>query len=390
MVALRRLPPRSLAFDLSAAGVLFLLVLVPAVLAGPIEVIILVLLCGALAIRRLSPGLALSVAWLAAILQMVLRRDASPIDLLILGVLYATAAHGERFVRWAGLASAGLGAVVAAAYLAFLQPALAATPAAAWEAGGSATVFAFYAVGLLALLGLSWTLGLLARTARLARAGRLESRISQERARYEVAVEQERTRIARDMHDVVAHSLAVVIAQADGARYVGRSQPEAQGDALATIASTARTALSEVRVLLGELRHPAGQSPQPGLSDLAALVEQFRASGMPLRVEAHGEPIDLGAGHEIAAYRIAQEALTNALRHGTKGAPVVLTLRWEDDALHLRVENRSSDAWTGVGGGHGLAGMRERASLAGGTLDAAAADGSFTVRAVIPGREGNG
>ena len=384
MAHFRRLPARSLVFDLCAAAVVFLVLLVPAARVSPIDVILLTVLCGALSIRRISPALALGVAWIAAIVQMSVRLDPSTLDVPILGILYATSAYGERLMRWVGLASAGLGALVAAAYITFVQPTFRAASVDPFDSGHAWIVFAFVAVGLLGLLGLSWTLGLLARTVRLARAGRLESRISQERARYEVAVEQERTRIARDMHDVVAHSLAVVIAQADGARYVGASQPEAQGKALATIATTARTALSEVRVLLGELRHTAGESPQPDLSDLTPLVEQFRASGMPLLVAVHGDPIPLGAGHEIAAYRIAQEALTNALRHGAPGAPVDLTLTWETDALHLRVVNAAPDGGGGVGGGHGLPGMHERASLVGGTLDARAAEGRFTVDALIP------
>ncbi|MET0976410.1 MAG: histidine kinase [Leifsonia sp.] len=395
---IRSLPTRSIVFDLVAAGLLLSVSLPVTLTQGPAAVIALVVLCAALAIRRISPALAIAVAWAGAIIQMVTLSDPGSADVAILAVLYATAAYGSRAIRWVGLASAGLGAVIATLYLVVVQPAL--RP----EGGtvgplpdGSRTwfVIAFFGISALALLGLSWTLGLLVRTARNARTARVEARIRQERAQYEVAVEQERTRIARDMHDVVAHSLAVVIAQADGARYAAAVDPAAQSSALATIATTARAALVEVRLLLAELRHDGVDGPQPVLDDIDRLVEQMRDAGMHIVVRRSGERRALGAGHEIAAYRIVQEALTNALRHGAPGSPVLLDLAWTDGALELGIENAvdpvdAGTARSGAGSsavGHGLPGMRERAALAGGSVVASpVADdpGRFSVVATIP------
>ncbi|MEL4318191.1 histidine kinase [Leifsonia sp. YIM 134122] len=393
---IRRLPGRSLAFDLSAAVILFLPAFTVHNAQGVASTVALVVLCLALAIRRVSPGLALAVAWLGAIVQLATVSDPGAGDIAILGVLYATAAYGSRLVRWLGLASAVLGAVVATVYLVFLQPQWRADPTIVEPTVDGSRAFIlvlFLGVSALALLGLSWTLGTLVRTTRASRAARVEARIADERSRYEVAVEQERTRIARDMHDVVAHSLAVVIAQADGARYAASVGPESrdlQSAALATIAGTARTALGDVRLLLAELRHDGSDSPQPRLDDIDALVEQLRATGMTIEVVPSGEPRALGAGHEIAAYRIVQEALTNALRHGEPDTPVRLDLAWRDDALSIRVQNvvRADAALqAGASFGHGLPGMQERAALAGGTLSAGRSEtdpSRFLVEASIP------
>ncbi|TFV99241.1 sensor histidine kinase [Leifsonia flava] len=394
---IRRLPARSLAFDLSAAVILFLVSLGVTAAQGAASVVALVVLCSALAIRRVSPALALTVAWLGAVLQLVTLSDPGAGDIAICGVLYATAAYGSRLVRWLGLGSAVLGTIIATTYLVVVQPALrgqdTATIVQPTDGSRIWIITLFFGIGILALLGLSWTLGLLARTVALSRTARVEARIADERAQYEVAVEQERTRIARDMHDVVAHSLAVVIAQADGARYAASVDPsssDVQGDALVTIAQTARTALGNVRLLLAELRHDASDSPQPRLEDIDVLVEQLRATGMNVEVTRQGEPQRLGAGQEIAAYRIVQEALTNALRHGEPEAPVLLELGWRDDALAIHVENavRPDAATLPVTAfGHGLPGMRERATLAGGTLLARRSEADptrFVVEATIP------
>lgn len=394
------LPRRSLWFDLGAAVLLVLVALPVALSQGIASVLALIVLGVALALRRLSPGVALAVAWVGAVVQMATVSDPGLSDAAILGVLYATAAYGTRLVRWLGLASAIAGAVISTAYLVLVQPALrgaATSTVGPLAEDGARTWFVllFFSVAALALLGLSWTLGLLVRTVRLSRAARIEARILQERVEYEVVVEQERTRIARDMHDVVAHSLAVVIAQADGARYASAADPAAQSAALVTIAGTARAALGDVRLLLAELRHDAADGPQPVLADIDRLVEQMRQAGMPIEVDRAGEPVPLGAGHEIAAYRIVQEALTNALRHGRGGAPVTLRLDWTPEGLGIAVENAvvpadrpaPAPAPAGPAVGHGLPGMRERAALAGGSLTAelhGEPPERFAVHAVIP------
>ncbi|KAF2412338.1 sensor histidine kinase [Microbacterium sp. B35-04] len=344
------------------------------------------LFSAALALRRLSPALALGIAWIGALVQMGLGRPPSFSDVAICAVLYATAAYGSRLVYWAGFASAIVGALVITVYL-FAGPVFAGG-GLSWETLPLALVLL---VAAAFALGLSWTVGALVRTAVRAR----ENREAQQRAEAETVAEQERVRIARDMHDVVAHSLAVVIAQADGARYAAAADPAVATDALATISTTARSALADVRLLLGQLRHRQGDGPQPTIGDLEELYAQVRAAGVQLRVDvdpapqpssaegrpAEGEP---AAAVQLAVYRILQEALTNSLRHGAPGGPVDVHLGWLADRVELDVRNPIVPGTQPGRFGHGLIGMRERAQLAGGRLDAADEFGAFTVRAHIP------
>lgn len=383
--------------DIVLAGVFGLACLPFALLGNAVDLVVLVGFVGALAVRRLSPGWSLGIAWAAAVLQMVALRDLQLYDAAVLGVLYSTAAHGGRVVKWAGLASAGVGAVVATVYLGILKPALdgAAFIAAPGDAFGVTFMLGFLFVAAIAVLVLAWTAGLLARSVRDSReVRRREDLANRERAlvEYRYAVEQERNRIARDMHDVVAHSLAVVIAQADGARFAARTRPETAAGALDTIAGVARGALGDVRVLLAELRHDETDAPQPVLDDLDGLLERVRAAGLDVRFTERGERLPLGTGHQIAVYRIAQEGLTNALRHGDVAAPADVRLDWDDGGVGLEVDNAMrADAAPGESHGvrHGIPGMRERAQLAGGSLTAEAGeDGIFRVRARIPAQPG--
>ena len=364
----RRLTPAQLTFDIAIAALCFLI-------RGTMTFdapVIWVFMAGALAIRRLSPGLALAVAWAGAVLQMALTVGPDVSNIAILAVLFATARYGSARVRWLGLASAIGGAVIASAYT-VLVPGIfgPADSVPAFLRGFSVSL-----IGALAVLGLSWTLGLLWRTWDTARQNRRD-KLAAEQA---TVVEQERNRIARDMHDVIAHSLAVVIAQSDGGRY--SAGLEAKDAALTTISSTAREALADVRLLLGQLRHSQETGPQPMLADLDRLVEQLRASGLTIRFAQEGEPVPLPAGKQLAIYRIVQEGLTNALRHGVADDTVDLLIEWSREAVTITIENTAS----GEPGpqGHGLAGMHERALLVGGTFRAAPDDGRFVVSATIP------
>ncbi|HWR84768.1 MAG TPA: histidine kinase [Rhodoglobus sp.] len=378
---IRPLTAPQLAFDVGIAGLAVVLRLVFGFTDLGMGLAIL-LLGAAFAMRRLSPEIALGLAWLGAIVQMAGANPPDPADLAILAVLYSTARYGEGWVRWLGLASAGVGAIVASVYLALqgvslstasLSDALAEAPRVL-VAGG------FLFIASVTTLGLSWTIGQLARTWDDAE----RQRRAKAEAEQEVIIEQERNRIARDMHDVVAHSLAVVVAQADGARYA--KDAGAKDAALATISGTAREALADVRLLLAQLRHQQEAGPQPVLDDLDRLVDQLRASGLTVEVHGEGEPVALATGRQLAVYRIAQEALTNALRHGDTRRPVRLRMRWHADALELSVTSALGDGEPGSGG-HGVPGMRERAVLVGGTLDAGPEDGAWVVRARIPVRE---
>ena len=378
--------------DVVLALVFAVLCLPFAWIGGAPDLVVLVIFTGALVVRRLAPAWSLGIAWSAALLQMGMLRDLQLYDAAVLGVLYSTAAHGGRIVKWLGLASAGVGALLATGYLAVAKPLF--DQAAPVGDNVLSTLFTagFLLVASIAVLVLAWTAGLLVRSVRDGREVRRREEVAnRERAlvEYRYVVEQERNRIARDMHDVVAHSLAVVIAQADGARFAARTRPGAAVDALDTISGVARGALGDVRLLLAELRHHESDAPQPVLDDLGGLVDRVRSAGLDVRFAESGERLPLGTGHQIAVYRIVQEGLTNALRHGDSSAPVDLVLQWDDAGVDLEVVNtlRPDAAATDSAPAfrHGIPGMRERAQLAGGTLRAeAGADRMFRLAARIP------
>jgi signal transduction histidine kinase len=389
----RTVSRRTLGIDASIAGAFFVFALVVDSQGGLGGLVVLVGFTAALVVRRLSPGLALTIAWITALAQMLGGLTVLSSNLAVLAVLYVTSAYAERVVRWAGLVSVGVGALLAAAYLTVGQQASASISEIVAQGGSVAgLVWSFVAtfVATVAVLGLSWTLGLLMRTWKTAR----DSRLNQHRAVEEqrvaqrtVVVEQERNRIARDMHDVVAHSLAVVIAQADGARYARAQNPEAVDEALTTISTTARDALGDVRILLTRLRQDIADGPQPVLADLDRLVAQMRGTGLDIEWTTTGSPTTLGSGAQLAVYRIVQEALTNALRHGDAGRAVYLSLAWTDGWVAVTIDNAvSTRAAADASGelGHGLPGMRERALLAGGSLTAESIGGRFIVAAKLP------
>lgn len=336
----------------------------------------------ALGLRRWSPPIALALAWVLAIAQMLLGLPPLPANVAIFGILYVTAAYGSRLLFWLGFGSALLGAAVITVYL-IIPPLISGgwTLVGAIERNLLLGITVFFSAALALLL--SWTVGALVRTAFRAR----DNQLAQERAEAEIAVEAERNRIARDMHDVVAHSLAVVIAQADGARYAASADPVVSTAALGQIAATARSALSDVRLLLTQLRHSEAEGPQPTIADLEQLYAQVRGAGVDLRVDVDPLPRqEPPAAVQLATYRILQEALTNALRHGDGGA-VDVRLAWHPDRVHIEVVNGRGDAQADSGGrsGHGIIGMGERAGLVGGTVTAAPnAQGQFVVSARLP------
>ncbi|WEO79095.1 histidine kinase [Cryobacterium sp. SO2] len=391
----RPLSRRTLAIDLGIAGAFGLVGILFDPRSSLLSLAVLIGLTAALAVRRLSPALALTVAWVTALIQMLGGLPVLGTDVAILAVLYATAAYADRFVRWAGLVSVGVGALLAAGYLSIVLRGVTSLDATMTQADIADIVWSLVAIFIasLAVLGLSWTLGLLMRTWHTARDGRLsQSKAVEEQrlAQRSVVVEQERNRIARDMHDVVAHSLAVVIAQADGARYARAQNPEAVDLALSTISTTARDALGDVRILLTRLRQDDAAGPQPVLADLDRLVAQMRSTGLDIEWTTTGTPTTLGSGAQLAVYRIVQEALTNALRHGDAGRAVYLSLAWTDGWVAVTIDNAVSttpltDQSDQAGEiGHGLPGMRERALLAGGSLAAESIGGRFIVAARLP------
>ncbi len=237
-----------------------------------------------------------------------------------------------------------------------------------------------------------------------ARAERAE-RSREERARRAVA--EERARIARELHDVVAHQMTVITLQADGARRVARGGDPRVIGALDTITATGKSALTEMRRMVGLLRTPeadnghrddaARLAPMPGLRDLDDLLERVEAAGMPVGVEVRGNDRRLDDGAELSAYRVVQEALTNAMRHGGPGVTARVTVSYGDDGLALVVDDsgrgattwsedsRATESPSSSNGGHGLVGLRERIAVHGGEFEAGPRPGGgFRVRATIP------
>jgi signal transduction histidine kinase len=247
-------------------------------------------------------------------------------------------------------------------------------------------------VAVTVLYGGSWLVGQMVRqrtreaAEHAARADRAE-REREERAAHAVA--EERTRIARELHDVVAHSISVIAVQTQAVRR--RLDPALDREVadLRAVETTARQAMAEMRRLFGVLRadteRPALE-PQPGLDQLDRLVAAARTAGTPVDVTVEGEPVPLPPGLDLAAYRIVQEALTNARRHAP-GSPVRLRLGYTGGGLEVTVENDGTTPPRPDGGGFGLVGMRERVALYGGELEAGPTAHGFRVHAGLPFRE---
>ncbi|MGY1824080.1 sensor histidine kinase [Geodermatophilus sp. SYSU D00079] len=371
-----------------AALVWFLTVLLPYRSYWPAEATALVvgtLLVAPLAWRRRRPVRAAGVVIAAGLLELVVVEDFLAANVAALLTVYALAAYAPRWAGRAGLAVGLLGAVLAALRYFSLGASDALLPTA-----GSIGVAVVAA----------WALGDL-RRARVRRLGDLRERarlLELERDQeMRLAATAERARIAREMHDVVAHSLSVVIAQADGGRYAGRSDPAAATTALEAIAATGRQALSDMRGLLGVLREDGGEAyaPQPDVAAIPGLVADVRTSGLDVDLLVEGSPRDLPAGPQLAAYRIVQESLTNVLKHAGPASRAWVRLHWRPDALELSVLDDGRGASAAVmqegggsaadGRGQGVLGMRERAQLHGGRLDAGPRPGGgFGVHAVLP------
>ena len=208
-------------------------------------------------------------------------------------------------------------------------------------------------------------------------------------AEAELAAAAERARIAREMHDVVAHTLSVVVAQADGGRFAAATDPDAALRTLETIAEVSRSALTEMRALLGVLRDSDGEAamgPQPSLDDIPTLVATMRDGGLNVSFVTTGTPRPLPIGAGLTIYRVAQEGLTNVLKHAGPAPTAYVQLAWEAADVSLTVSDDGRGAAArGDGSGTGIVGMRERVTLFGGTLSAGPrAGGGFLVRARLP------
>lgn len=217
------------------------------------------------------------------------------------------------------------------------------------------------------------------------------ARATLQETEVDLIIEQERTRISRDLHDVLAHSLAVIAAQADGARYVIEDQPKPVLNALENISRSARSALVDAQRVIEGVGDGGVSAPQPRLSDVRPLLERMQRGSLRIAHSESGTPVELTTGAQVAVFRIVQECLTNALKHGGRGTSARVHLDWSGPGLTLHI---SSDVPTpGVSGpadtqetrtGRGIAGMRERAHLAGGWLTAGPDGKQFRVTVFIP------
>ncbi|MFC9505915.1 sensor histidine kinase [Streptomyces sp. NPDC057002] len=344
------------------------------------------LLCLVVALRRRLPEKMLLLATAVGVAQLITDVERGPADFALLVIVYTVAAEGAR---WASRFA--LGAGLCAAPLSQLR-----WPSDQTNIAGNIALTVFMAVPF----ALAWVLGDSIRTRRayFAQLEERAARLEKEReAQSKVAVAAERARIARELHDVVAHNVSVMVVQADGAAYVLDAAPDQAKKALETISSTGRQALAEMRRLLGVLRtgehQEAGEYvPQPDVQQIEDLVEQCRTSGLPVDFKVEGTPRPLPSGVELTAYRIVQEALTNTRKHGGPNAGASVRLVYFDDGLGLLVEDDGKGAPHELyeeggfdGQGHGLIGMRERIGMVGGTLDAGPRPGGgFRISALLP------
>ena len=343
-------------------------------------VVLTVVIWSAVALRRRNPE---AVTWVVTALIVsywVLDYVDSGVTIAMLLMLYTLAAHVDR------PRSLQLGLVVGLVLLAVMVTGVVVDdedlPAVAVVA--NTVIFAT-----------AWTIGDSVRN-RSAYLAEVEARAERAEREQELAaqqaVQEERVRIARELHDVVAHSVSVMVVQAGAGRRVLDRNPEQAAEALGVIESTGRNALDELRRLLGVLRHEDGVPtivPQPTAGDLSALVEQWRDAGMDVELDAEDEPPELPAGVGLTVYRVVQEALTNVMKHAGP-ARAHVTVRY-DEEVHIEVTDdgrgsRPHDADV-PSSGQGLIGMRERVELFGGTLSIGPRPGGgYRVRAAIPVR----
>jgi signal transduction histidine kinase len=328
-----------------------------------------------LALRRRAPLEAFAAIALVAFLQWLFLSGVYLADMALLLAFYSVAAHERR--RWS----------VPAAAVVFEVGALLAVLKYAPDAAGASFLT------LSAFVVAAGAIGVYMRTRRQHIATLHERAQQLERERDQqtrLARAAERAHIAREMHDVVAHNLSVMIALADGARLTAAQDPSEAERAMGSVSRTGREALDEMRRLLGVLRDEEDAdtplTPQPGIDALDGLLEQVRGAGLATRLTRTGTPGLVSPGAELAVYRLVQEALTNTLKHARGASSAEVRLHYGADALSLEVvDDGAPAAVPASNGGHGLAGMRERAGAYGGAVEAGPdRDGGWRVRARIP------
>ena len=331
--------------------------------------------------RRANPVGSYATAVVAGGIQVALGMRPVPTDLAILILLYTLAAYCSRRVSVWGLAVCLVGSAIG--LIRWIDLGL---PDAPGRLATAAVVFAGPAL-------LAWVLGdsMRYRRAYYANLEDRAARLERERdAQARVAAVAERARIARELHDVIAHNVSVMVVQADGASYALATDPGRAKEALAAISATGRQALAEMRRMLGVLRREEegpgeARAPQPGIGELGELLDQARIAGLPVSFTVEGAPQPLPGGVALAAYRIVQESLTNTRKHAGPVASASVVLRYSDDTLVLAISDDGRGAAAPDGAGHGMTGMRERVAMYGGSVVAGPLPGGgFEVVATLP------
>jgi signal transduction histidine kinase len=355
----------------------------------PTGLTFIVALCAPVAVRRRYPVGAFVAVIVVGGLEVLLLPRPFGSDLAVIVLLYTLAAYRPRRISLAGLAICLVGSAAAIAKWAPQD-----SVGSLYSLGAKAAVFAGPAL-------LAWLLGDSMQWRRSYYRGLEEraARLERERdAQAQIAAAAERARIARELHDVVAHNVSVMVVQADGAAFALETSPEKTRQALTAISRTGRQALAEMRGLLGVLRSADGQgaelAPQPGVEQLAGLLEQTRAAGVPVSFTVEGVPRPMPPGAALTAYRIVQESLTNARKHGGLAVAAAVTLRFCEEQLVIKVTDDGRRPAAGAGRahragrdglGHGLIGMRQRVEVYGGTVTAGPQPGGgWRVTATLP------
>ncbi|MFF3456263.1 sensor histidine kinase [Streptomyces sp. NPDC002730] len=347
----------------------------------PRSLVLMVLVAGALVFRRRNPMPVLVFTTAVSVVELVVGDPAAPVAMSAVIALYTVASRTDRPTTWrVGLLTM---AVLTGAAMFF----------------GSTPWYTQENLGIFAWTGMAGAAGDAVRSRRAfvdairERAERAE-RTREEEARRRVA--EERLRIARDLHDVVAHHIALVNVQAGVAAHVMDRRPDQAKEALAHVREASRSALNELRATVGLLRQSgdpeAPTEPAPGLDVLDELVITFRQAGLPVEVARADDGIRLPAAVDLAVYRIIQEALTNVRKHaGTDAKAEVSVVRVGHTVEVTVLDNGAGAEGPTDGGGHGLLGMRERVTALGGTLTAAPRyGGGFRVQAILPVKTGTG
>lgn len=253
------------------------------------------------------------------------------------------------------------------------------------------TAYAFLIFGAFAALNLvAWAAGRALNNALRSRKAQLAAESRLHEASTELILERERNRIARELHDVLAHSLTVVVAQADGIRFIHRTEPDLVEQASRIIADSARSALVETRRLIEGFATDLNHEPGQRAEDVTALADRLTHSGMPVEIETSGTPWDMTPAQHLAVYRLAQESLTNAFKHADRARGVHLIFLWKQESVEIRVRSsvltgtahaKTSDS---AALGRGLTGMKARAAAAGGWVETIHGEETFEVLAFLP------